>query len=75
MFFSLLDETGVLEARLSSQGYQQFGHLLFGSATGVIMVGGRMENQGMDVRVITPWPQPDIHKKHDHVSMTQEGDK
>ncbi len=75
VFFSLLDETGVLEARLSSQGYQQFGHLLFGSATGVIMVGGRMENQGMDVRVITPWPQPDIHKKHDHVSMTQEGDK
>ncbi len=60
VFFSLLDETGVLEARLSSQGYQQFGHLLFGPATGVIMVGGRMENRGMDVRVIAPWLLSDM---------------
>ena len=55
VFFSLLDETGVLEARLSPQGYQQFGHLLFGPATAVVMIGGRMENRGMDVQMIAPW--------------------
>ncbi|SMC01803.1 error-prone DNA polymerase [Sulfobacillus thermosulfidooxidans DSM 9293] len=60
VFFSLLDETGVLEARLSPQGYQQFGHLLFGPTTSVIMVGGRVENRGMDVRTITPWAYQDI---------------
>ena len=69
VFFSLLDETGILEARLSSQGYQQFGHLLFGPTTRIIMVGGRMENRGMDVRIITPWSHPDMPK------MAREGDK
>jgi error-prone DNA polymerase len=55
VFFSLLDETGVLEARLSTTGYQKYGHLLFGRVYPILAVSGRIEPQGMDIRSIRPW--------------------
>lgn len=57
VFFSLLDETGVLEARLSTKGYQQFGHLLFGKVRRVIAVSGIREASGIQVTAVAPWPQ------------------
>lgn len=55
VFFSLLDETGVLEARLSTALYQKFGHWLFGRVHPILAVSGRMEPQGMEIRSIIPW--------------------
>ena len=57
VFFSLLDETGLLEARLNDRRYQQFGQWLFGTIDPVIEVVGRMEPQGIDVYTIAPWTQ------------------
>lgn len=57
VFFSLVDETGVLEARLSSKGYQRFGHLLFGKVRRIIAVAGVREASGLRVQAIAPWPQ------------------
>lgn len=56
VFFSLLDEYGLLEARLSQEGYQQFGHLLFGRINPVLAVMGRKQGPGLDVKKIWPWP-------------------
>lgn len=56
VFFSLVDETGVLEARLSTQGYQRFGHLLFGKVRRVVAVSGIREAQGIRVTALAPWP-------------------
>lgn len=56
VFFSLLDETGVLEARLSTAGYQKYGHWLFGGQYPVLAVAGRREPQGIAVTAIAPWP-------------------
>ncbi len=55
VFFSLLDETGILEARLSSALYQKFGHWLFGRVHPILAVSGRMQPQGMEIRSIAPW--------------------
>ncbi|MHB1611198.1 MAG: single stranded DNA-binding domain-containing protein, partial [Sulfobacillus sp.] len=60
VFFSLLDETGVLEARLSTEGYQKFGHWLFGRVHPILAVSGRIEPQGIDVRSIRPWMPPSL---------------
>lgn len=56
VFFSLVDETGVLEARLSTKGYQRFGHLLFGKVRRVIAVAGIRETAGLRVTALAPWP-------------------
>lgn len=56
VFFSLVDETGVLEARLSTKGYQRFGHLLFGKVRRMIAVAGIRESSGIRVSAIGPWP-------------------
>ncbi|MCY0898795.1 MAG: DNA polymerase III subunit alpha [Firmicutes bacterium] len=56
VFFSLVDETGVLEARLSSRGYQRFGHWLFGKARRMIAVAGIREVTGIQVTAVAPWP-------------------
>ncbi|POB09546.1 DNA polymerase III subunit alpha [Sulfobacillus sp. hq2] len=58
VFFSLLDETGVLEARLGPDGYQKFGHLLFGPRNPVIVVAGRIGQKSLDVRAISVWNGP-----------------
>lgn len=55
VFFSLLDETGILEARLSTDLYQKFGHWLFGRVHPILAVSGRMEPQGIEIRSIIPW--------------------
>jgi error-prone DNA polymerase len=55
VFFSLLDETDLLEARLNERRYQQFGQCLFGTVDPVIEVVGRIENRGIDVHTIAPW--------------------
>ena len=55
VFFSLLDETGVLEARLNDVRYQKYGQWLFGSVHPVIEVVGRTEAGGIEVYAITPW--------------------
>jgi error-prone DNA polymerase len=59
VFISLVDETGVLEARLSPQGYQRYGQWLFGSADTVFAVAGVREATGFSVRVLAPWRPPD----------------
>lgn len=56
VFFSLVDETGVLEARLSSNGYQRFGHLLFGKVRRMVAVAGIRETAGIRVTALAPWP-------------------
>lgn len=56
VFFSLVDETGVLEARLSTKGYQRFGHLLFGKVRRMIAVSGTHEASGIRVTALGPWP-------------------
>lgn len=56
VFFSLVDETGILEARLSTQGYQRFGHLLFGKVRRMIAVSGIREASGIRVNALAPWP-------------------
>ncbi|NMP23036.1 DNA polymerase III subunit alpha [Sulfobacillus harzensis] len=56
VFFSLVDETGVLEARLSSKGYQRFGHLLFGKVRRMIAVAGIREPSGIRVTALSAWP-------------------
>jgi error-prone DNA polymerase len=56
VFLSLVDETGVLEARLSSQGYQRFGHLLFGKVRSMVAVAGIREDSGIRITAIAPWP-------------------
>lgn len=58
VFFSLIDETGTLEARLSTTGYQRFGHLLFGKVRRMIAVSGIREPSGLRVTAIAPWPAP-----------------
>lgn len=55
VFFSLLDETGVLEARLSPQGYQKFGEMLFGVHNPVIAVGGQIGQNSLDVKAVSQW--------------------
>jgi error-prone DNA polymerase len=55
VFFSLLDETGLLEAHLNDRRYQQYGQWLFGAVNPVIEVIGRMEAQGISVHSIAPW--------------------
>ncbi len=60
VFFSLLDESGVLEARLGPEGYQKFGHLLFGRRNPVIAVSGRMDQKSLDVRAIALWNGPAV---------------
>lgn len=57
VFFSLLDETGLLEARLSTKGYQKYGHLLFGKVEPVVAVSGRRDAQGVEVLAVSPWPR------------------
>ncbi len=56
VFFSLVDETGVLEARLSTKGYQRFGHLLFGKVRRMIAVSGIREPAGIRVTALASWP-------------------
>ncbi|MCY0877414.1 MAG: DNA polymerase III subunit alpha [Firmicutes bacterium] len=56
VFFSLVDETGVLEARLSAQGYQKFGHWLFGKARHMVAVAGVRDRAGIYVTALAPWP-------------------
>ncbi len=56
VFFSLVDETGVLEARLSTKGYQRFGHLLFGKVRRMIAVSGIREASGIRVTALASWP-------------------
>ncbi|CAB1128290.1 Error-prone DNA polymerase [Candidatus Hydrogenisulfobacillus filiaventi] len=59
VFVSLLDESGLLEARLSEAGYQRYGRWLFGDRPPVLAVGGRKEAQGLDIRFLGPWqPAP-----------------
>ncbi len=56
VFFSLVDETGILEARLSTKGYQRFGHLLFGNVRRMVAVSGIREASGLRVTAVAPWP-------------------
>lgn len=56
VFFSLVDETGILEARLSTKGYQRFGHLLFGKVRRMVAVSGIREPAGIRVSALAPWP-------------------
>lgn len=56
VFFSLLDETGLLEIHLSEQGYQKFGHLLFGERAFMLAVAGRRTTEGMEAVALTEWP-------------------
>lgn len=64
VFFSVLDESGVLEARLSTTGYQKYGQWLFGpSVQGeprVLAMSGKVEAQGVAVTTIAPWKPPQI---------------
>ncbi|MDA8195034.1 MAG: DNA polymerase III subunit alpha [Thermaerobacter sp.] len=64
VFFSLLDETGILEARLSSAGYQKYGHHIFGPGRKryggdrvprMVAISGRTEPQGVAVTALAPW--------------------
>jgi error-prone DNA polymerase len=55
VFFSLLDETGVLEARMSPDGYQKFGGILFGVKNSVIVVGGQIGQNSLDVKAVSRW--------------------
>lgn len=56
VFFSLVDETGILEARLSTKGYQRFGHLLFGTQRRMVAISGIREAAGLRVTAIASWP-------------------
>lgn len=58
VFFSLLDETGLLEARLSEKGYQRFGQWLFGRVQPVVAVTGKTEPAGLSVLALEPWYPP-----------------
>ncbi len=61
VFFSLLDETSLLEARMNDQRYQEYGQWLFGEAYPVIEVVGRMEGQGIEVHSVAPWHVSPLH--------------
>lgn len=57
VFLSLWDETGLLEAHLPPEGYQQYGHLLFGGkAVRVVALSGTRQPGGMGIRHLAPWP-------------------
>ena len=56
VFLSLVDETGILEARLSTKGYQRFGHLLFGKVRRMVAVSGIRESSGIRVSALAAWP-------------------
>lgn len=56
VFFSVLDELGLVEARLSTEGYQRFGHHLFGPVDKVLAIAGMREQAGIRVTTIAPWP-------------------
>lgn len=58
VFFSLLDETGLLETRLSEKGYQQFGQWLFGRVQPVLAVTGKTEPAGLAAQALEPWYPP-----------------
>ncbi len=57
VFFSLLDETGLLDASLSEQGYARYGQHLFSSRSrGVLVVAGRMRRGTLMVSSVAPNP-------------------
>lgn len=61
VFFSLLDETGLLDASLDERNYQRFGQWLFGSRSGgVLSVFGRMRRGTLAVRALAPWTLPRV---------------
>ena len=61
VFFSLLDETSLLEARMNDRRYQEYGQWLFGETYPVIEVVGRMESQGIEVYSVAPWRISALH--------------
>lgn len=57
VFYTLLDETGVLDASLDEAGYRRVGHWLFsGDRPGILACSGRMERSTMTTSGMTAWP-------------------
>jgi error-prone DNA polymerase len=57
VFFSLLDETGLIDASLGEEGYQRFGHLLFSAKSrGMLAVSGIVRRGALWVDRMGPWP-------------------
>lgn len=57
VFFSLLDETGLLDASMDEAHYRRFGHLLFSARhRGPLMCSGRMQRAALHVTAVAPWP-------------------
>lgn len=55
VFFSLLDETGLLDASLGEQGYARYGqHLFSPRSRGVLAVAGRMRRGTLAVKSVAP---------------------
>jgi error-prone DNA polymerase len=60
VFFSLLDETGLLDASLNEQGYARYGqHLFSPQSRGVLVVAGRMRRGTLTVSSVAPNPYED----------------
>jgi len=45
-FFTMEDETGLIDVTVFEDVYQRYGHLLFGDAVGALLVCGRLEKRG-----------------------------
>ncbi|MGB9825533.1 MAG: OB-fold nucleic acid binding domain-containing protein, partial [Desulfofundulus sp.] len=45
-FFSVEDETGLIDVTVFEDVYHRYGHLLFGDAVGALLVCGRLEKRG-----------------------------
>ncbi|MGC8486880.1 MAG: DNA polymerase III subunit alpha [Clostridia bacterium] len=57
VFFSLLDETGLLDASMNEERYRRFGHLLFSAQhRGPLAAVGRMRQGTLMVTALGPWP-------------------
>jgi error-prone DNA polymerase len=60
VFFSLLDETGLLDASMNEQGYAKYGQHLFSPLSrGVLAVSGRMRRGTLMVDAVRPYEDDD----------------
>jgi error-prone DNA polymerase len=59
VFFSLLDETGLIDASMNEERYRRFGHFLFSAQhRGPLSVAGRMRRGTLMVTAMGPVPLP-----------------